>query len=71
MCIYPQKQGGPVIPPGAGFPISSSPTIRSDTVEVFEPASTRQLLSLPATLFWFQPSCYNMIYTPDTVAEPV
>jgi hypothetical protein len=35
-----QEQGGPVIPQALGF-LSSPPTTRSATVEVFEPASTR------------------------------
>jgi hypothetical protein len=42
--IYvPQEQGGPVIPPGTGFPFSSSPTTRITTAEIFESTSMRGL----------------------------
>jgi hypothetical protein len=40
-CIYiPQKQGGPIIPPGIWVPFSSPRTTHRTTVEVFDPAST-------------------------------
>jgi hypothetical protein len=42
--IYiPQEQGGPVIPPGTGLHFRRPPTTRRATVEVFDPASTRDL----------------------------
>jgi hypothetical protein len=51
-CIYiHQEQDGPVIPPGTEFPFSSSPTTRRATVELFDPASTRD-----ATCFNY-PTC--------------
>jgi hypothetical protein len=37
--ISPQEQGGPVIPPGTGFPFRLPPMTCRDTVEIFEPAS--------------------------------
>jgi hypothetical protein len=41
LTYIPQEQSGPVINPGTVFLISSPPTTRRATVEVFEPASTR------------------------------
>jgi hypothetical protein len=38
-----QEQGGPVIPPRHWGSFSSPPTTRWATVEVFDPASTREL----------------------------
>jgi hypothetical protein len=47
ICIYiPQEQGGPVITPRYWIPLSSPPTTRRATVEVFEPASTRGSLTI-------------------------
>jgi hypothetical protein len=50
--IYiPQERGGPVIPPGTGFPLSSPPTTRRDMVEVFDPATTRDCPHVPSQLY--------------------
>jgi hypothetical protein len=40
--MYPQKRGGPVIPPGTGFPFCRLLGLAGTTVEVFYPASTRE-----------------------------
>jgi hypothetical protein len=50
ICI-PQEQGGPVIPPGSGFPFRRLLRLAGATVEVFDPASTRDLSYIDIGVF--------------------
>jgi hypothetical protein len=44
VCI-PQEHGGPVIPPGTGFPFRRLLRLAGTTMDVFYPASTRDGLA--------------------------
>jgi hypothetical protein len=52
-----QEQGGPVLPPGTGFPLRRLLRLAGTTVEVFHPASTRDLSSVISKAFFISCTC--------------